>query len=300
LLARRPKEQITKQPKQERNAAATQMRILDAAQAEFAGKGFDGARLGTIARAASVQPALIHHYFEHKEGLYRAVIERALAAVASEGLSLLARPEYAAPAAASSSAAGSPSAGVAPGAVAGSNTPYPFPKGQAAPSVGKSAASKARAKSAIDLRALAVALVDTLLRFYAEHAPILSIVRSEAGAGGGAGNDIVKTYIKPMFDGVVTRLTELQRAGAIRVDVDPRQLCLSALAMAAFPYTEPEFVESLGAVDKRALASHAFREMRLNEIVETLLSRAVPPSSFSGKEIPYATQARRAKARLPR
>ena len=294
MLARRPKEQIAKPPKQERNAAATQARILTAARAEFAGKGFDGARLGTIARAASVQPALIHHYFEHKEGLYRAVIAHAFAAVGGEGLRLLARPEFAAPPATGSSS----SVGAASSAAV--SAPYPLPKGHAASPVGKSAASKARTKSAIDLRALAVALVDTLLRFYAEHAPILSIVRSEAGAGGGAGSDIVKTYIKPMFDGVVTRLTELQRAGAIRIDVDPRQLCLSALSMAAFPYTEPEFVESLGAVDKKALASHAFREMRLNEIVETLLSRAVPPPAISGKEIPYATQARRAKARLPR
>jgi AcrR family transcriptional regulator len=80
----RPKKQV-------RNPALTQKRILDAAEAEFARKGFDGARLGSIARAAGVQQALIHHYFDDKAGLYREVIDRALSAMTTEGWDILAR-----------------------------------------------------------------------------------------------------------------------------------------------------------------------------------------------------------------
>ena len=68
-------------PKKERNATETKRRILDAAASEFAAKGFDGARLGSIARAADVQQALIHHYFADKHGLHDEVVRSGLAAM---------------------------------------------------------------------------------------------------------------------------------------------------------------------------------------------------------------------------
>lgn len=71
------------EPRKERSAADTKRRILDAAEAEFSAKGFDGARLSNIARAAGIQQALIHHYFEDKARLHRAVLERALEAMTS-------------------------------------------------------------------------------------------------------------------------------------------------------------------------------------------------------------------------
>lgn len=61
-----------------RNAEITRSRILDAAEREFAARGFAGARLREIAGAARVQPALIHHYFADKSGLYEAVLDRGL------------------------------------------------------------------------------------------------------------------------------------------------------------------------------------------------------------------------------
>ena len=61
-----------------RTAEATRRRILDAAEQEFAARGFAGARLREIAGAARVQPALIHHYFADKSGLYEAVLDRGL------------------------------------------------------------------------------------------------------------------------------------------------------------------------------------------------------------------------------
>lgn len=73
-----PPSDRSRQPKRERSAAATQERILDSAEQEFAARGFPGARLREIAVAAGVQPALIHHYFGDKRGLYEAVIGRAV------------------------------------------------------------------------------------------------------------------------------------------------------------------------------------------------------------------------------
>jgi TetR/AcrR family transcriptional regulator len=75
--------------KKERNAVETKRRILEAAAVEFAKKGFDGARLGTIARAADVQQALIHHYFVDKEGLHSAVVQGGLTAMTEGAWGLL-------------------------------------------------------------------------------------------------------------------------------------------------------------------------------------------------------------------
>jgi AcrR family transcriptional regulator len=75
--------------RRERNGAATRGRILDAAEREFAARGFAGARLREIGEAAGVQTALIHHYFADKQGLYRAVVDRALAQTSAESLTLL-------------------------------------------------------------------------------------------------------------------------------------------------------------------------------------------------------------------
>ena len=76
-------------PRRERNAAATQQRLLDAAEHEFAARGFAGARLRDIADAASVQPALIHHYFVDKQGLYRSVFDRAMVLPSTESWKVL-------------------------------------------------------------------------------------------------------------------------------------------------------------------------------------------------------------------
>ncbi len=68
-------------PRRERNAVETKKRILEAAGAEFAAKGYDGARLGNIARQAGAQQALIHHYFEDKARLFDAVLQNGLDAM---------------------------------------------------------------------------------------------------------------------------------------------------------------------------------------------------------------------------
>lgn len=64
------------QPRQGRDAEVTQRQILDAAEVEFARHGLKGARLSVIAERAQITTAMIHYYFENKEGLYKAVLQR--------------------------------------------------------------------------------------------------------------------------------------------------------------------------------------------------------------------------------
>ena len=56
-------------------APDTRGEILAAARREFASKGFDRTSMRGIARAAGVDPALIHHYFDGKDGLFAASMD---------------------------------------------------------------------------------------------------------------------------------------------------------------------------------------------------------------------------------
>ncbi|KUM29116.1 hypothetical protein AQ436_05265 [Arthrobacter sp. EpRS66] len=49
---------------------STKSKILKAASKEFAHAGFEGASLRSVARRASVDPALVHHYFKDKSELF--------------------------------------------------------------------------------------------------------------------------------------------------------------------------------------------------------------------------------------
>ena len=60
-----------------RDADRSQKDILDAALAEFAEHGLGGARMDRIAERAGVNKRLIYYYFENKESLFLAVLERA-------------------------------------------------------------------------------------------------------------------------------------------------------------------------------------------------------------------------------
>ncbi|MEW9549949.1 TetR family transcriptional regulator [Nonomuraea sp. NPDC050783] len=55
-------------------AADTRGEILTAARRVFAEKGFDKATVRGIAREAGVDPALVHHYFDTKEGIFAAAM----------------------------------------------------------------------------------------------------------------------------------------------------------------------------------------------------------------------------------
>lgn len=60
-------------PRDERGVLAA--RIVAAARAEFAENGWAGTTIRAVARAADVDPALVYHYFDSKEGLLDAATE---------------------------------------------------------------------------------------------------------------------------------------------------------------------------------------------------------------------------------
>ncbi|WP_017240011.1 TetR/AcrR family transcriptional regulator [Streptomyces sp. SS] len=60
---------------EEESGPGARERILDAARAEFAERGYDKASVRGIARAAGVDPALVHHYFGTKDEVFAAAIE---------------------------------------------------------------------------------------------------------------------------------------------------------------------------------------------------------------------------------
>ena len=67
-----------------RDAERSQKDILDAALAEFAEHGLGGARMDRIAERAAVNKRLIYYYFESKESLFLAVLERVYEGIRSE------------------------------------------------------------------------------------------------------------------------------------------------------------------------------------------------------------------------
>jgi AcrR family transcriptional regulator len=224
---------VAEQPpsRREGRGEATSKRILEAAEEEFAAKGFDGVRLAAIARAADVPQALIHHYFADKEGLYRAVLERALKAIADVGWRILDE--------------------MAP------------PRKRV----------KAKRFEKAELEGLIEALVGMLVGFYATHARVLRILRHEAMRGGPLAGDLVRTHVKPQLDDVVARFEAMRASGEVRADVDARQLCISTVAMACFPYIEEAFLDAVWSVDPQ---SPAFIEERRREIVKTVMARIAP------------------------
>jgi len=53
----------------------TRERILAAARSDFGRAGYDGATIRGIAAQAEVDPALVLHYFESKDGVFRAAVQ---------------------------------------------------------------------------------------------------------------------------------------------------------------------------------------------------------------------------------
>jgi AcrR family transcriptional regulator len=62
-------------------AAGSRANIIEVATQEFSEKGLSGARVDEIAERTSTSKRMIYYYFQSKEGLYRAVLERCYANV---------------------------------------------------------------------------------------------------------------------------------------------------------------------------------------------------------------------------
>lgn len=65
---------VRRRPGRRPGSADTRGEILAAARKVFAEKGFDKATVRGIAREAQVDPALVHHYFSTKEGIFAAAM----------------------------------------------------------------------------------------------------------------------------------------------------------------------------------------------------------------------------------
>jgi AcrR family transcriptional regulator len=254
-------------PRKERNAVETKRRILEAAETEFAAKGFDGARLGTIARAASVQQALIHHYFGDKEGLHGEVVRGGLAAMTEGVWELLSRMD-------------SPEASEARSAeeteLVGRGKKTTKPKAKSATKTKSKASAKTKAKtktSVTELQALAEAFVELLLKFFATNGSFLAILRHEAGRDGDGAAKIVENAVGPIFDGIVARLDAMKARGDVKKDVDARHLVISCVAMVAFPFQEEPFVKAIWPADWHG---ERFLHERRKHIVEMILARVAP------------------------
>ena len=68
--------------RQRDRSAASRARLLNAAAVEFAARGFAGANVDRIARAARVNKAMIYYHFKSKAALYREILRDMFEAVA--------------------------------------------------------------------------------------------------------------------------------------------------------------------------------------------------------------------------
>ena len=67
------------------SSTPTQDVILDAAERLFARQGFTATTIKQIGKEASVNPALLYYYYDSKETLYRAMLQRILGALLARG-----------------------------------------------------------------------------------------------------------------------------------------------------------------------------------------------------------------------
>lgn len=224
--------------RKERNAAKTKRRILEAAATEFAAKGFDGARLGSIARAADVQHALIHHYFVDKEGLHAEVVRGGLAAMTEGAWGLLSQMD-------------------AP--VADRNG-----KKRRGP-----AEMRALSEAFVDLLLGIFANNGSLLSILRHEAR-----RGEREGGDGQmRTKIFVEHVAPVFEAIVARIDEMRARGEVRKDVDAKHLVLSCVAMIAFPFQEEPFITAIWPMDWRVQSVLAERK---KHVVEMVLARVLP------------------------
>jgi AcrR family transcriptional regulator len=73
--ARRPRTRPAARTGRRAGDSGTRDAILQAARAQFAAHGYDGATIRAIGAAAGVDPALVHHFYGSKESLFAAAMQ---------------------------------------------------------------------------------------------------------------------------------------------------------------------------------------------------------------------------------
>ena len=201
--------------KRERSAALSQERILDAAEQEFAAHGFAGARLREIAVGAGIQPALIHHYFADKHGLYEAVIRRAADQMSTASWRVL--------------------------------------------------------ETAKGVEDIVRGFIDVMVDFSVAHQKLLAIMRSEVLSGAGVLVEIVREKTHTLLEAVVDIVKNLQGAGELRDDVEPREMVRAGLSLVLYPIVDAPVLEMLLPED----ASHDTSSDRRKRVIADLLLRGI-------------------------
>jgi TetR/AcrR family transcriptional regulator len=201
--------------KRERSAALSQERILDAAEQEFAAHGFAGARLREIAVGAGIQPALIHHYFADKHGLYEAVIRRAADQMSTASWRVL--------------------------------------------------------ETAKGVEDIVRGFIDVMVDFSVAHQKLLAIMRSEVLSGAGVLVEIVREKTHTLLEAVVDIVKNLQGAGELRDDVEPREMVRAGLSLVLYPIVDAPVLEMLLPED----ASHDSSSERRKRVIADLLLRGI-------------------------
>ncbi|HET7698772.1 MAG TPA: TetR/AcrR family transcriptional regulator [Vicinamibacterales bacterium] len=80
-------------PRPRRAAADSRHRVFAAAAAEFAARGYAGANMDRIARAARLNKAMIYYHFDSKAALYRAILRDMFDAVRRDVAQVVASPD---------------------------------------------------------------------------------------------------------------------------------------------------------------------------------------------------------------
>jgi TetR/AcrR family transcriptional regulator len=78
---------MVSQPRKSRRRApdaSSRDRLLEAAAAEFAARGFDGAKVERITRRARINKAMLYYHFANKAALYRAIVGDLFATLAAK------------------------------------------------------------------------------------------------------------------------------------------------------------------------------------------------------------------------
>jgi len=78
---RRPRHRGPGRPTEREGARDVRETLLEVAGQLFSQRGVNEVSLRELARAAGVTPAMVHYYFGDKQGLYEALLERALSRV---------------------------------------------------------------------------------------------------------------------------------------------------------------------------------------------------------------------------
>ena len=216
------------------DAASARRDLLDAAQKEFADRGYKGARLAAVAASARVKSGLIHFHFGGKEGLYAAVLERAFGTLQEDVARMLLVLE---------------AIGSAPGASG------------LAPEV------------SVDLEPLGDALAAVTQTFYRQHGDVLALLRHAAKAEEPVAKRIADTYMRPVYQRVIGELQRLQTYGVINADLSAPHLFVSIVSMVAYPIIEPLFVQTVWTDRGVEIEGPAFDRERRGEVVKMALAR---------------------------